>query len=120
MTKKDSRAPGANIGPGKKRKSFLARSVVKDAIPVGKDKAGKADRTPGRVQTSRPATSDDAYARIRALLLDHLGSPKAVDAWLDSPDTGYPTTARDAVNAGHAEFVLKDLESQWGPNPSYA
>ena len=41
-------------------------------------------------------------------------------ASVGSQSTGYPTTARDAVEAGHAEFVLADLESQWGPCPSYA
>ncbi len=120
MTKKGPQAPGADIGPGKGRKTLLVRPGMKDAIPVGHDKSGKGHRIAGRPQPSRPATSDDSHARIRALLLLHLGSMKAVDAWLDSPDTGYPTTARDAINAGHAEFVLRDLESQWGPNPSYA
>ena len=59
-------------------------------------------------------------AQIQALLIEHLGSEAAANAWLDSRSTGYPTTARDAVEAGHAEFVLADLESQWGPCPSYA
>ncbi|WP_165074932.1 hypothetical protein [Paludisphaera rhizosphaerae] len=55
-----------------------------------------------------------------AILIEHLGSQEAADAWLDSPDTGYPTTARDAILASRGEFVLQDLESQWGPNPNYA
>ena len=68
----------------------------------------------------RPTAVPTDLARIEALLIEHLGSKKAADAWLDSPDTGYPTTARDAIDAGHAEYVLQDLLSQWGPSPSYA
>lgn len=74
----------------------------------------------------KPARPDDAMTRkpyeqkIRAILVEHLGSENAADAWLDSEHTGYPTSARDAIENGHAELVLADLESQWGPSPSYA
>ena len=74
-----------------------------------------------RAKASRPTNSgDDFYNRIRASLLDHLGSDEAVDAWLDSTDTVFPTTPRDAIEAGQAEAVLKYLESLSGPNPPYA
>ena len=60
------------------------------------------------------------YRRIRTLLVEHLGSEAAADAWLRSTDTGYPGSALDAVRSGKAHLVLQDLEDQWGPSPSYA
>ena len=58
--------------------------------------------------------------RIRHLLTQHLGSDVAAIAWLNSPSTGYPGTALDAIRQGHAAVVLEDVESQRGPGPSYA
>ncbi len=68
------------------------------------------------VEVSPPA----GLETIRAALTRHLGTPEAADAWLDSEDTGYPTTAMDAIQAGKADLVMADLEQQWGPSPSYA
>jgi hypothetical protein len=67
----------------------------------------------------RSTAALDSSEHILAALIEHLGSRKAADAWLDSPDAGYPTTARDAIRAGRAEFVLRDLESRWGPTLTY-
>lgn len=75
---------------------------------------------PRKVRAATPPAPRDAAARIVAALIRHLGSQEAADAWLDSPDTGYPTTARDAMRDGHADYVLRDLQAQWGPNPPYA
>ena len=57
--------------------------------------------------------SDDpkpTLEEIRSNLAGQLGSLAGADAWLTSPHTGYPTTALDAINAGHAAFVLEDIE----------
>lgn len=64
-------------------------------------------------------SDDDYLAKIRALLIEHLGSANAADVWLNSAKTGYPTTALDAIRAGHGEAVLDDLENRWGPGPHY-
>lgn len=58
--------------------------------------------------------------RVRQMLIQHLGSDRAADAWLNDPNTGYPTTAMDAIRQGKEDLVLEDLESQWGPSPPYA
>ena len=58
--------------------------------------------------------------RIRRSLIAYLGSPEAADAWLSSTETGYPTTADDAIAQGHARLVFEDLMGQWGPSPHYA
>jgi hypothetical protein len=60
-----------------------------------------------------------ALDRIRSLLAEHLGSEAAADVWLNSTDTGYPTTAMDAIRDGKADLILDDLENQYGPGPSY-
>lgn len=63
----------------------------------------------------------ESYLRhIRSALAAHMGSVNAADAWLDSRDTGYPTTARDAIREGRGLDVLGDLEGQWGPGPHYS
>lgn len=49
---------------------------------------------------------------IRSLLAWHLGV-QAVDSWLDSTDTGYPATARQAIEDGNAEYVLHHLEEDF-------
>ena len=56
---------------------------------------------------------------IREALCHHLGSIAAADAWLNSPETGYPTTAMEAIREGKAELVMDDLEQQWGTSPSH-
>jgi len=72
------------------------------------------DRSPG------VELSDVAFGLIRDVLIAHLGSPGAADAWLNSTTTGYPTTAADAIAAGHGLLVLEDLKRQRGPAPTYA
>jgi hypothetical protein len=68
-----------------------------------------------------PAREDpSAYGRIRRMLVAHLGSESAADAWLTSTKTGYPGSALDAIHSGKADQVGQDLEAQGGPNPSYA
>ena len=61
-----------------------------------------------------------AFTRARELLAQHLGSDAAARLWLVTPDTGFQTTALDAIRDGKAKLVLATLESQWGPSPSYA
>jgi hypothetical protein len=63
--------------------------------------------------------SKDMEHQIRALLIQHLGSENAADVWLNSTNTGYPTTALDVIRAGKGDLVLDDLENRWGPGPSY-
>ncbi len=62
----------------------------------------------------------EAFARLRQLLAEHLGSQAAARLWLVSPGTGFETTALDAVRKGQAKVVLGTLETQWGPSPTYA
>jgi hypothetical protein len=72
-------------------------------------------------EVAGPADLDSpAVVRIRSLLAEELGSDEAAEAWLNSRDTGYPTTAMAAILAGRADLVLQDLENQLGPSPSYA
>ncbi len=60
------------------------------------------------------------YKKVLDLLAEHLGSKDAAISWLKSSGTGYPGTALEAIQQGHANLVLVDLETQWGLGPSYA
>ena len=101
--------------------------------PVGPSKLSVLDESPASPgnfasgeapdeEVAVPLSDPDAkiLERIRRVLAEHLGSDAAGFAWLNSPGTGYPGTALDAISQGHAALVLEDLEAQWGPGPSYA
>jgi hypothetical protein len=60
------------------------------------------------------------FAQVQELLAQHLGSHAAARVWLISNNTGFETTALDAIRKGQVKVVLATLESQWGPSPSYA
>jgi len=98
--------------------AILGTAEIDDALA----KIAEWIRTVERIKFANPAptVSGDVYGRIRGLLVNHLGSDEAADAWLNSRETGYPDTALAAIKSGAGELVLGDLESQWGPSPAYA
>ena len=64
--------------------------------------------------------TDEILATIKSILIHHLGSAEAADAWLGSRDAGYPTTPLATINSGRGELVLADVSARFGPSPHYA
>ena len=92
-------------------------AVTKAKVNRGSDPARPSSKVIAPI-AAKP--SRDVAAIIKAKLVFHLKSEEAADAWLQSPNTGYPDTALAAIKSGYAELVLSDLESQFGPNSAYA
>jgi hypothetical protein len=94
-----------------------AAIVAEKRRRLAEELAPPAEAAPSRsAAVAPPATLET----IREALIYHLGTPVAAAAWLNSPDTGYSTTAMDAIREGKADLVMADLEQQWGPSPAYA
>jgi hypothetical protein len=74
----------------------------------------------GDLSAHPPKSKEQAFELIWSILVDHLGSALAAQAWLNSTNTGYSGSAMDAIREGDADLVLEDLCQQWGPSPSYA
>ncbi len=124
-------AKGKGVGKKSAAKSTLPAGVlplppsVVLPPPVTDAQLGSVEGVPTETQIAEGVGSlspqDQAhFKKIRELLAEHLGSHAAARVWLLSPDTGFETTALDAIRKGHVKTVLATLESQWGPSPSYA
>ena len=98
--------------------------IEAEAALVEEKRRRLAEEIPQVLESQETTMADSpkpaSLETIREALIYHLGTPVAAAAWLNSPDTGYPTTAMDAIRAGHADVVMADLEQQWGPSPCYA
>lgn len=115
---------GAAVGP---------REVTRGEVAVGFDDGPWPDERLGPVPGvpseseirtgagSLGATDQDTFDKVRDLLARHLGSYAAARLWLTTPRVaGLPGTPLEAIREGRVNQVLAALESQWGPNPSYA
>lgn len=59
-------------------------------------------------------------AQLIEMLTRRLGSPEAAWLWLVTVAPEFGKAPLDVIAAGNAALVLADLESRWGPNPTYA
>jgi hypothetical protein len=66
------------------------------------------------------SSDQEALRRIVSELTEHLGSPEAARLWLVTRAPEFGTTPEKAIRSGKARVVLAVLESQWGPNATYA
>ena len=129
-SKRDLQSRSAKTHNGKAADGSVAgrpskRGRRSPVVPRADAELDRLDGIPDDAQIDEAVAGLDAedrrcFQQVRSLLAEHLGSHAAARLWLVSQDTGFETTALDAIRKGQVKVVLATLESQWGPRPIYA